>query len=149
MIDKIHSFQLSGIAILALGIWTKVDLHVYVELSTVYYKEAPYILIGVGAVIVLVGSLGCCCTFKGKSVLLYLVSLKHFSLFFQRLFQMMRILISRRVIYSNFIEQGNESSGNHKILRKLIDLKQISVQSCSRRCLLKNCPFYKPKKHDL
>lgn len=104
MIDKIHSFQLSGIAILALGIWTKVDLHVYVELSTVYYKEAPYILIGVGAVIVLVGSLGCCCTFKGKSVLLYLVSLKHFSLFSQRLFQMMRILISRRVIYSNFIE---------------------------------------------
>ena len=67
-------FQISGIAVLTLGIWTKVELHVYVELSTEYYKEAPYILIGVGAGIVLVGSLGCCCTFKGKAILLYLVS---------------------------------------------------------------------------
>ncbi|XP_053404217.1 tetraspanin-7-like [Mercenaria mercenaria] len=65
-------FWISGIAILALGIWAKVELYIYMELSTVYYKEAPYILIGVGAVIVLVGSFGCCCTFKGHSVLLYM-----------------------------------------------------------------------------
>lgn len=44
------------------------------QLSSVYYKEAPYILIGVGAVITLVGSFGCCCTFRGNSPLLYLYS---------------------------------------------------------------------------
>jgi len=65
-------FWISGIAVLALGIWTKVELHVYMELSTVYFRDAPYILIGVGAVIVLVGSFGCCCTFKGHSILLYM-----------------------------------------------------------------------------
>ena len=59
---------------LALGIWTKVQLYIYMELCTVYYKEAPYIMIGVGAFIVLVGSFGCCCTIKGQSALLYLVN---------------------------------------------------------------------------
>lgn len=44
------------------------------ELSSIYYKEAPYVLIGIGAVIVLVGSLGCCCTVKGNAILLYMVS---------------------------------------------------------------------------
>ncbi|XP_060578865.1 tetraspanin-7-like [Ruditapes philippinarum] len=65
-------FWISGIAVLALGIWAKVELYIYMELSTVYYEEAPYILIGVGAIIVLVGSFGCCCTVKGHSVLLYM-----------------------------------------------------------------------------
>lgn len=64
-------FWISGIALLALGVYAKIELYVYMELSAVYYKEAPYILIGVGAFIVLVGSFGCCCTFKGHSMLLY------------------------------------------------------------------------------
>lgn len=65
--------QVTGIVILAIGIWTKVDLYKYLELSSIYQPEAPYVLIGVGAVIVLVGSLGCCCTVKGHSFLLYMV----------------------------------------------------------------------------
>ena len=69
------SFQVVGIAILALGIWTKVDLYKYMELSSIYYKESPYVLIGLGVVIVIVGSLGCCCTIKGNTILLYLVRL--------------------------------------------------------------------------
>ncbi len=68
--------QVTGIAILALGIWMKIELHIYVELTQNYYENTPYVLIGVGCGIVLVGSLGCFCTVKGKSTLLYLVSLK-------------------------------------------------------------------------
>lgn len=68
------TWQITGIAILALGIWTKVQLYMYMELSEDYYKEAPYVLIGVGAVIVVIGSLGCCCTAKGNACLLYMVS---------------------------------------------------------------------------
>lgn len=64
---------MTGIAILALGIWTKVDLYKYMELSAIYYKDSPWILIAVGALIVIVGSFGCCCTFKGNVMLLYLV----------------------------------------------------------------------------
>jgi hypothetical protein len=65
--------QVTGIALLALGIWMKVQLYIYMELTTTYYAEAPYILIGIGAAIVVVGSLGCCCTVKGHTVLLYMV----------------------------------------------------------------------------
>lgn len=67
-------FWVTGIAILAIGIWTKVDLYKYMELSSIYYKESPFILIGVGIVIVIVGSLGCCCTVKGNTILLYMYS---------------------------------------------------------------------------
>jgi len=66
--------QVSGLAVLALGVWMKVQLHIYMQLTTVYYDAAPYILIAVGCVIVLVGSLGCLCTVKGFPVLLYIVS---------------------------------------------------------------------------
>lgn len=66
--------KVTGISILALGIWTKVDLYKYMELSTIYYKDSPWILIAVGALIVIVGSFGCCCTAKGNVVLLYMVN---------------------------------------------------------------------------
>nr|XP_022343486.1 tetraspanin-7-like [Crassostrea virginica] len=65
-------FWVTGISILALGIWTKVDLYKYMELSSIYYKDSPWILIGVGALIIIVGSFGCCCTAKGNVVLLYM-----------------------------------------------------------------------------
>ncbi|XP_064638147.1 tetraspanin-7-like isoform X2 [Lineus longissimus] len=67
-------FWVTGIALLALGIWMKVQLYIYMELTTTYYAEAPYVLIGIGAAIVVVGSLGCCCTVKGHTVLLYMFS---------------------------------------------------------------------------
>ena len=52
----------------------KVQLYIYMELTSIYYKEAPYVLMGVGGGIVLIGSLGCLCTAKGNSCFLYLVS---------------------------------------------------------------------------
>jgi hypothetical protein len=51
-----------------------VELYKYMELSTEFSATAPYILIGTGALIILVGSLACCCTVKGQPVLLYTVS---------------------------------------------------------------------------
>jgi len=71
------------VAILALGVWMKYKLFVYVQLTTIYYDAAPYILIAVGCAIIIVGSLGCLCTFKGLPALLYIVShLPHHRLIF-------------------------------------------------------------------
>lgn len=64
---------MSGIAILAIGIWMEVELYKYMELSTEFSGTAPYVLIGTGALIILIGSLACCCTVKGQPVLLYVV----------------------------------------------------------------------------
>ncbi|EFA04407.1 tetraspanin-7 [Tribolium castaneum] len=64
-------FWISGIAILAIGIWMEVELYKYMEMSTEFSGTAPYVLIGTGSLIILIGSLACCCTVKGQPVLLY------------------------------------------------------------------------------
>ncbi|XP_066256795.1 tetraspanin-7-like [Euwallacea similis] len=64
-------FWVSGIAIFAIGIWMEIELYKYMEMSTEFSGTAPYVLIGTGALIILIGSLACCCTVKGQPVLLY------------------------------------------------------------------------------
>jgi len=63
---------------LAVGVWMKIDAYanvpMYMELTSVYYPAAPYILIAVGSVVIVVGLLGCLCTVCGIPALLYLVS---------------------------------------------------------------------------
>ncbi|XP_018574177.1 tetraspanin-7-like [Anoplophora glabripennis] len=64
-------FWISGIAILAIGIWMEVELYKYMEMSTEFSGTAPYVLIGIGSLIIFIGSFACCCTVKGQPVLLY------------------------------------------------------------------------------
>ena len=66
--------QIIGASVLAVGIWTKVQLSQYFELTELYYEQAPYIMIGVGALILLVAIGGFYCTAKDKIALLYMVS---------------------------------------------------------------------------
>lgn len=67
-------FWFTGIGILAAGIWMKVDLYKYMNLTTNDTSAIAYVLIGTGVVIILIGMLACCCTAKGVPVLLYLYS---------------------------------------------------------------------------
>ncbi|XP_006813502.1 tetraspanin-7-like [Saccoglossus kowalevskii] len=62
----------TGIAILSVGIWGKIGLDKYNELSTDDFSNVPYILIGTGGFIIIVGLIGCCATFKSVSWLLRL-----------------------------------------------------------------------------
>lgn len=66
--------QAAGIALLCIGLWMKISLHYLLELSDEYNEAIPYIFIGTGAVILIVGFFACCCTVKGQPVLLYIVS---------------------------------------------------------------------------
>lgn len=50
----------------------QVELYKYLELSAEFSGTAPYVLIGTGALIIVVGSLACCCTVKGQPALLYM-----------------------------------------------------------------------------
>ncbi|XP_077987346.1 tetraspanin-7-like [Glandiceps talaboti] len=65
-------FWCSGVAILAIGIWGRITMEKYNELSTDDFSNAPYILIGTGSFIIIVGIIGCCATFKSVSWLLRL-----------------------------------------------------------------------------
>lgn len=105
-------FWVTGIVILAIGIWTKVDLYKYLELSSIYQPEAPYVLIGVGAVIVVVGSLGCCCTIRGHAFLLYMYCGVLFLVFIMELSAGVTLLV-----YKGKLEKGFEEGLNNAMIR--------------------------------
>jgi len=76
-------FQLAGVAILGVGIWVKVDSGSILnflgkiedapaELSQVL--NVGYLLIAVGALLVVIGFLGCCGAVKENKCMLLLVS---------------------------------------------------------------------------
>lgn len=66
-------FWITGVSLLVLGIWMKIQLYIYFQITTANYSSnVAFALIGIGAVIVVVGMLGCCCTYKGNTVLLYM-----------------------------------------------------------------------------
>jgi len=52
----------------------KIELFTYVELTGLYYDKSAYVLVGVGALIVLVAFGGFMCTARDKVGLLYMVS---------------------------------------------------------------------------
>ena len=71
-------FQLTGLALLIVGIWSKISLVKYMKLSTsIDYNLAPYIMIGCGSFIILVGILGCWACLKEHSWALILVCLSN------------------------------------------------------------------------
>lgn len=65
--------KVSGLAMLCSGIWVQIGLHRYMELSTDYTNTFQILLVGMGLIILFVGTLACCCTVKAQSSLLYLV----------------------------------------------------------------------------
>lgn len=85
------TLKVSGLAMLCSGIWVQIKLHRYMELSTDYtntfqvrkwpctialfHRRFPFqiVLVGMGLIILFVGTLACCCTVKAQSSLLYLV----------------------------------------------------------------------------
>ncbi|ESO92848.1 hypothetical protein LOTGIDRAFT_204033 [Lottia gigantea] len=103
-------FWVTGIVLLAVGIKTKIDWYKYLELSSVYHPETPYVLIGVGAVIVLIGSLGCCCTVKGHAFLLFMYCGFLALIFIVELSAGIALLI-----YRNKLEKGFKEGLNNAI----------------------------------
>lgn len=77
---NLYVFQLSGVAILGVGIWFLVDpnLQDYIDVihtsDEEYFRNAAYLLIAFGAFIFLVGFSGCCGAIRNSKCLLGFVS---------------------------------------------------------------------------
>lgn len=65
-------YMIIGASVLGVGIWTEVSLKDYLTLTTLYNVNAPYVMIGVGVLILLVALGGFYCTAKDKVAPLYL-----------------------------------------------------------------------------
>lgn len=68
--------QFTGVILLAVGVWGKVSLESYLLLASDLSTNAPYVLIGTGAIIVIFGLFGCFATCRGSPWMLKLVSSK-------------------------------------------------------------------------
>ncbi|KAJ8348743.1 hypothetical protein SKAU_G00273320 [Synaphobranchus kaupii] len=65
-------FWFTGVILLAVGVWGKVNLEAYFSLATEKSTNAPYVLIGTGATIVIFGLFGCFATCRGNPWMLKL-----------------------------------------------------------------------------
>ena len=70
-------FQAAGIAVMAVGIFARVSVSDYSALMEEGgFKSAANILIAAGALVMIIGAIGCCGAMKEKKWLLLLVSYK-------------------------------------------------------------------------
>lgn len=65
--------QVSGIVLLAVGVWGRVSLAVYFSLLDEKATNVPFVLMGAGVVVVLLGTFGCFATCRGSTWMLKLV----------------------------------------------------------------------------
>ncbi|KAJ8015733.1 hypothetical protein DPEC_G00029220 [Dallia pectoralis] len=68
-------FWFTGVILLAVGVWGKVSLEAYFSLASGQTTNAPYVLIGTGAVIVIFGLFGCFATCRGSPWMLKLYAM--------------------------------------------------------------------------
>ncbi|XP_038604428.1 tetraspanin-6 isoform X2 [Tachyglossus aculeatus] len=66
-------FWFTGVVLLTVGIWGKVSLEVYFSLLNENATNVPFILIGTGTVIFLLGTFGCFATCHGSTWMLKLI----------------------------------------------------------------------------
>ncbi|KAL7863345.1 hypothetical protein SRHO_G00123290 [Serrasalmus rhombeus] len=68
-------FWFTGVILLAVGVWGKVSLESYLSLASDTSTNAPYVLIGTGAIIVIFGLFGCFATCRGSPWMLKLYAM--------------------------------------------------------------------------
>lgn len=68
-------FWVTGVILLAVGVWGKVSLETYFSLAAEESTNAPYVLIGTGAIIVIFGLFGCFATCRGSPWMLKLYAM--------------------------------------------------------------------------
>lgn len=68
-------FWFTGVILLAVGVWGKVSLEAYFSLVSEESTNAPYVLIGTGAIIVIFGLFGCFATCRGSPWMLKLYAM--------------------------------------------------------------------------
>ncbi|CAK9296936.1 unnamed protein product [Gordionus sp. m RMFG-2023] len=124
-------FWISGIIIICIGIWAKVSLYIYTQLSTNNYAFTPYLLIGIGALIISVGTLGCCCTAKGNTRFLYVYSAVLLLIFILEMIAGISFYAKRHKIANGFKLGLNHSLEHYpQEDQKSIDYLQKALHCC-------------------
>ncbi|XP_006901198.1 PREDICTED: tetraspanin-6 isoform X1 [Elephantulus edwardii] len=95
-------FWITGVILLAIGIWGKVSLENYFSLLNEKATNVPFVLIGTGTVIILLGTFGCCATCRTSTWMLKLYAMFLTLIFLVELVAAIVGFVFRHEIKSNF-----------------------------------------------
>nr|CAB3267307.1 tetraspanin-7 [Phallusia mammillata] len=127
-------FCIVGIGILAMGVYSKVQLSGYILLSSQQYSMAPYVMIGFGAFIFLVGLIGCCATAKSNTCLLRTYGILLGVIFIAELVGAIAVVVLRVKISSGFQQGMLHAMTNYNITttdyKGAVDQAQTMLKCC-------------------
>eukprot|EP00066_Takifugu_rubripes_P027356 XP_011616622.1 PREDICTED: tetraspanin-7-like [Takifugu rubripes] len=126
----ISDLQFTGVILLAVGVWGKVSLESYFSLASEESTNAPYVLIGTGAAIIIFGLFGCFATCRGSPWMLKLYAMFLTLMFLAELVAGISGFIFRheikaklKVAFKNDLMSYNSSDSS----RSVVDTIQQSV----------------------
>ncbi|XP_037531657.1 tetraspanin-7 [Nematolebias whitei] len=119
-------FWFTGVILLAVGVWGKVSLEAYFSLVSDDSTNAPYVLIGTGAIIVIFGLFGCFATCRGSPWMLKLYAMFLTLVFLAELVAGVSGFIFRHeikakisVAYRSAVLSYNQTSSKHEVVDNL------------------------------
>ncbi|XP_002120275.2 tetraspanin-7 [Ciona intestinalis] len=126
-------FLVIGIALLVAGTYSKISLTSYNLLSTTDFTSVPYVMIGVGAFIVVVGLAGCCATMKGNTCLLRTYAVCLGVVFLAEVVGALAVIISRNKINNGFeagMQNAMKKYKTDEAYKTAVDNAQKTLQCC-------------------
>ncbi|XP_051062453.1 tetraspanin-7-like [Phodopus roborovskii] len=126
-------FCITGVILLVIGVWGKLNLGIYLSLIAKYSADVPFVLIGTGTMIISFGLFGCVAACRGS-----LCMLKLYSLFLSLVFlaeivvSFSGLLFHREIkaiflkIYTNAVQNYNGSDEKSQA----VDQVQYSLNCC-------------------
>lgn len=126
-------FWFTGVILLAVGVWGKVNLEFDLLLNSEKGTNAPYVLIGTGAIIIIFGLFGCFATCRGSPWMLKLYAMFLILVFLSELVAGISGFIFRHeikaVLQDAYKSSESAYSGKDKISEDL-DRVQRTLQCC-------------------
>ncbi|RVE67465.1 hypothetical protein OJAV_G00103140 [Oryzias javanicus] len=143
-------FWFTGVVLLAVGVWGKVSLEAYLSLASEGGTNAPYVLIGTGAIIVIFGLFGCFATCRGSPWMLKLYAMFLTLVFLAELVAGISGFIFRHEIkavmgtaYANAVKSYNDTN----TLSSALDTIQRTLHCCGVKNYTdwKDSPYFNSK----
>ncbi|XP_061899346.1 tetraspanin-7 [Entelurus aequoreus] len=126
-------FWFTGMILLAVGVWGKVNLEAYMVLASDETTNAPYVLIGTGAAIIIFGLFGCLATCRGSPWMLKLYAMFLTVVFLAELVAGISGFLFRHEIkaklgsaYKNAVKSYNNTESS----RTAVDIIQRTLHCC-------------------
>uniref|UniRef100_A0A8C5LZJ3 Tetraspanin n=1 Tax=Leptobrachium leishanense TaxID=445787 RepID=A0A8C5LZJ3_9ANUR len=106
-------FWITGVILLAVGVWGKLTLGTYISLIAENSTNAPYVLIGTGTTIIVFGLFGCFATCRGSPWMLKLYAMFLSLVFLAELIAGISGFVFRHEIKDTFLRTYTEAIQNY------------------------------------